>query len=287
MNTPTPHSSFKNTNYEHAHFAPPHWADKWFRLGNWVGLWTLYKKEVLRFMRVAPQTILAPVISNLLFMTVFMLVFAERTNASPDTMSAFLTFLAPGLIMMGIINNASTNASSSLMTGKLMGSIVDVLMPPLSHIELALGYISGAITRGVVVAISTWATLFFFTTLIPTHIWAIFYFGISGALFMSMIGVLSGIWAEKFDQLTVVQQFIIMPLSFLSGTFYHIDILPDSIRVISLYNPLFYFIDGFRYGFLGIADSNLHLGVLYTICLNITLLLITLRVLKSGWRLKN
>lgn len=250
---------------------------------NWLGLWTLYKKEVMRFVRVGPQTLLAPVVSNVLYMTVFVFAFAELR---PEGSSEFVRFLAPGLVMLGILNNAAANSSSSIMTGKLMGSIVDVLMPPLSYAELAIGYIGGAITRGIVVAFATIAALSFFTPLIPMHLWAVLYFGLTAAAAMAMIGVLSGIWAEKFDQLAVVNQFIILPMSFLSGTFYHINTLPEIWQKISYANPLFYFIDGFRYGFIGTADSNIMTGVIVAGVLNIVLFLTCLKVLKSGWRLK-
>jgi len=254
-----------------------------FKRFNTLGLITLYKKELRRFMRVAPQTLLAPIISNLLYMTVFVLAFAERRGGGS---AEFIAFLAPGLVMLGILNNAAANSSSSLMTGKMMGSIVDVLMPPLSHIELALGYIGGAATRGILVAISTGLALSLFTPLIPIHIWAVLYFSVSAAVMMGMIGVLSGIWAEKFDQLAVVNQFVILPLSFLSGTFYHIDILPPLFQTISLANPLFYLIDGFRYGFLGTADGNVMIGVVFIAVINVMLFAACLRVFKSGWRLK-
>jgi len=240
-------------------------------------------KEVRRFMRVGPQTLLAPVISNLLYMTVFVLAFAENSSGGS---AEFIAFLAPGLIMLGILNNSAANSSSSIMTGKMMGSIIDVLMPPLSHIELALGYIGGAATRGVLVAVATAIGLSLFTILWPVHWWAALYFGVSAATIMGMIGVLSGVWAEKFDQLAVVNQFIILPLSFLSGTFYHIDILPELFQKISLANPLFYLIDGFRYGFIGTADGNLMVGIIYAAALNLILFLACLKVFKTGWRLK-
>lgn len=254
-----------------------------FGFMNWLGLWTLYKKEVRRFMKVGPQTLLAPVVSNLLYMTVFVLAFADSRPSGADE---FIRFLIPGLIMLGIINNASANSSSSILTGKVMGSIIDILMPPLSYVELALGYIGGAVTRGVIVACVTVVALSLFAVIIPAHFWAVFYFGLSAAVAMAMIGVLSGVWAEKFDQLAVVNQFIILPLSFLSGTFYHIDKLPEVMQKISLANPLFYFIDGFRYGFLGTADGDVMVGVMYTSILNVFLFIICLMVLKSGWRLK-
>ncbi len=255
------------------------------QFGRWngLGLWTLYMKEVRRFLRVGPQTLLAPVVSNLLYMTVFVLAFAEvRGGADPN----FVAFLAPGLVMLGILNNASANSSSSLMTGKMMGSIIDVLMPPLNHVELTLGYIGGAVTRGVLVAIVTAISLCLFTVLWPVHWWAVLYFGFSAATLMGMVGILAGVWAEKFDQLAVVNQFIILPLSFLSGTFYHIDILPPLFQKISHANPLFYLIDGFRYGFIGEADSNIQIGIILIAALNLSLFAVCLKVFKSGWRLK-
>lgn len=256
---------------------------------NWMGLRTLYIKEVRRFWKVMPQTVLAPIISNLLFMTVFVLAFAQTRGIEGGTATdAFVVFLAPGLVMLGILNNASANSSSSIMTGKMMGSINDVLMTPLSYVELALGYIGGAMTRGVLVAVVTAVALsIFFTPLIPVQLWAVLYFGLSAAAMLGMVGVLSGIWAEKFDQLAVVNQFIILPLSYLSGTFYHIDILPPLFQKISLCNPLFYLIDGFRYGFLGEADGNVMIGVALTAAINLVLFVIVLRVLKSGWRIKS
>ena len=256
---------------------------------NWMGLRTLYIKEVRRFWKVAPQTVLAPIISNLLFMTVFVLAFAQTRGIGEGAATDnFVVFLAPGLVMLGILNNASANSSSSIMTGKMMGSINDVLMTPLSYIELALGYIGGAATRGVLVAIVTAIALsIFFTPLIPVKLWAVLYFGVSAAIMLGMIGILSGVWAEKFDQLAVVNQFIILPLSYLSGTFYHIDILPPLFYKISLCNPLFYLIDGFRYGFLGESDGNVMIGVVLTAVINLILFTTVLIVLKKGWRIKS
>ncbi len=251
---------------------------------NWLGLWTLYTKEVKRFWRVGPQTLLAPVVSNLLYLTVFVLAFSENRVGGSE---GFIGFLIPGLIMLGIINNSSANSSSSLMTGKMMGSIIDVLMPPLSHVELTLGFLSGAATRGVLVAVFTAIVLSVFGPLWPDHWWAVLYFGLSAAMMMGMVGLLSGVWAEKFDQLAVVNQFIILPLSFLSGTFYRIDVLPEIWQKIIQWNPLFYLIDGFRYGFTGVADSNIQTGVILAAVLNVLLFITCLKVLKSGWRLKS
>ena len=250
---------------------------------NWMGLWTLYKKEVYRFWRIGPQTLLAPVISNLLYLTVFVFAFAESRAGGAEE---FVRFLIPGLIMLGILNNSSANGSSSLMQGKLMGAIIDVLMPPLSYLELALGFIFGAATRGICVAIFTAIVLSIFGLTWPQNWWAVLYFGVSAAFMLGMVGVLSGIWAEKFDQLAVVNQFIILPLSFLSGTFYSITVLPEFWQKVILFNPLFYLIDGFRFGFLGTSDGSIQTGFIVTAILNIILFTICLRVLKTGWRLK-
>ena len=261
--------------------APP--SVREFGLINWMGLGTLYKKEVKRFLKVGPQTLLAPVISNLLYMTVFVLAFSAMR---PDP-AEFMAFLAPGLVMLGILNNAAANSGSSIMTGKMMGSITDVLMPPLSYFELALGWIGGAATRGILVAIVTSLALSIFTPMIPVKIWAVLFFGISAAFMMGMVGVLAGVWAEKFDQLAVVNQFIILPLSFLSGTFYSIDVLPATFQKLILFNPLFYLIDGFRYGFLGTSDGPIMTGVIVTCAINVILFTLVLTVLKSGWRIKS
>lgn len=260
-----------------------------YGLLNWMGLRTLYIKEVRRFMKILPQTILAPIISNLLFMTVFVLAFAQTRGLGAGTATDdFVIFLAPGLVMLGILNNASSNSSSSIMTGKIQGAINDVLMTPLSYIELALGYIGGAATRGILVATATAIALsIFFTPLLPVKLWAVLYFGISAAVMLGMVGVLSGMWAEKFDQLAVVNQFIILPLSYLSGTFYHIDILPSLFQKISLCNPLFYLIDGFRYGFLGESDGNVMIGVIMAAIINIVLFILVLTAFKKGWKIKN
>lgn len=250
---------------------------------NWMGLRTLYMKEVRRFIRVGPQTLLAPIISNLLYMAVFVLAFAEL-RPNPE---AFMAFLAPGLVMLGILNNAASNSSSSIMTSKVIGYISDVLMPPLAPIELALGWIGGAVTRGVLVAVATALALSLFTPLVPMHIWAVLFFGLSAAIMLAMIGVLAGIWAEKFDHLAVVNQFIILPLSFLSGTFYSVKVLPDILQTLIQFNPLFYLIDGFRYGFLGVADSNIVIGVVFITIINMCLFSTVMLVLRAGWRIKS
>lgn len=251
---------------------------------NWRGLWTLYKKEVRRFLKVSFQTVLAPVATTLLFMMIFSLAIGATREAPGGV--PFVMFLAPGLIMMGLLNNAFANSSSSLIVAKVQGNTVDFLMPPLSPAELAAAFIGGAVTRGVIVALASALVIVPFVSLPVTHVWAILFFGVGAAAMLGMVGVIAGIWAEKFDHLAVITNFIIMPLTFLSGTFYSISILPEPFQTISHINPFFYLIDGFRYGFIGYADGNIAIGVTMVLVINAALLAATYMVLRSGWRLK-
>ncbi|KPP81358.1 MAG: ABC-2 type transport system permease protein [Oceanicaulis sp. HLUCCA04] len=251
---------------------------------NWLGLWTLYKKEVRRFLKVSFQTVMAPVATTLLYMMVFSLAIGV-TREAPGGLP-FTVFLAPGLIMMGLLNNAFANSSSSLIVAKVQGNTVDFLMPPLSAGELAAAFIGGAITRGVLVAAASAVVIVPFASLPVSHPWAILFFGIGAAAMLGMAGVIAGVWAEKFDHLAVITNFIIMPLTFLSGTFYSISILPEPFQTISHVNPFFYLIDGFRYGFIGQADGNIAIGVAITLGINAALLIACYLVLRSGWRLK-
>ncbi|MGY6532987.1 ABC transporter permease [Glycocaulis sp.] len=251
---------------------------------NWLGLWTLYKKEVRRFLKVSFQTVLAPVATTLLFMMVFALAIGATREAPGGV--PFVMFLAPGLIMMGLLNNSFANSSSSLIVAKVQGNTVDFLMPPLSPAELAAAFIGGAVTRGVIVALTSAVVIVPFVSLPVTHVWAILFFGVGAAAMLGMVGVIAGVWAEKFDHLAVITNFIIMPLTFLSGTFYSISILPEPFQTISHINPFFYLIDGFRYGFIGYADGNIAIGVAMVLVINAALLTATYMVLRSGWRLK-
>lgn len=252
---------------------------------NWLGLWTLYKKEVRRFLKVSFQTVLAPVATSLLFMLVFSLAIGSRRGEMMGV--EFASFLAPGLVMLGILNNAFANSSSSLIVAKVQGNTVDFLMPPLSPSELAAAFIGGAVTRGVVVALATALGIAPFVDMSIAHTWAVFYFGLSAAAMLSMVGLIAGLWAEKFDHLAVITNFVIMPLAFLSGTFYSVEILPEPFYTISHVNPVFFMIDGFRYGFIGVHDSNLLIGALVCAGINIALLTASYLLLRSGWRLKS
>ena len=260
-------------------------APRKFGLINGLGLWTLYKKEVRRFLKVIMQTVLAPVATTLLYMTVFAVAIGARRgeiNGVP-----FIEFLAPGLMLMGLLNNAFANSGSSILVSKVQGNAVDFLMPPLSALELFLAFTGGAMTRGLLVAGVTGLTLLPFVNLWPEHWWAVLYFGISAAAMLGMIGVIGGLWAEKFDHMSAVTTFVITPLTFLSGTFYSVNALPEPIATISHFNPFFYMIDGFRYGFIGTADGNLLAGVLVVLALNIALGVASYLLLHAGWRLKS
>lgn len=251
---------------------------------NGLGLWTLYVKEVRRFAKVGFQTILAPVISTLLFLLVFTLAFGDLRPAVGGV--TFTHFLAPGLVMMGILNNSFANSSSSLIVSKVQGNVVDFLMPPLSAAELCIAFIGGAATRGFVVGIVTVLFILPFMSLSIAHPLAVFWFALNAALMMSMVGLLAGIYALRFDHLSAVQNFVLLPLTFLSGTFYSVKILPEIFQKLSAINPFFYLIDGFRYGFTGVADGPVLHGAIFVSGVNVALGLASYAMLRSGWRLK-
>jgi ABC-2 type transport system permease protein len=251
---------------------------------NWAGFTTLYLREIRRFWKVGMQTLAAPVVTALLYMMVF--VVAVRGAAPPIHGTAFSTFVAPGLIMMSILNNAFANSSSSLLQAKFNGLIGDFLTPPLTPLEHVGAFALGAATRGVVVGAVTWAAVLPFAHLPIAHLWAVLYFGVGASLILGMLGIMAGLWAEKFDHMAVVTNFIIMPMTFLSGTFYLVDRLPEPFRSASHYNPFFYLIDGFRYGFIGHAEGSLLAGAGMTAGLVIAFAFICLWMFETGYKLK-
>ncbi|RSB46469.1 MULTISPECIES: ABC transporter permease [Brevundimonas] len=252
---------------------------------NWVGLRTLYLKEVRRFWKVGAQTVAAPVVTTLLYMMVF--VVALKGARPPLHGTPFAEFVAPGLIMMAILQNAFANASSSLIQAKIMGTATDFLTPPLSPLELTVGFTLGAATRGVAVGLVTAICVMPFARLGLANIALIVWFGLIASLLMGMVGVLAGLWSEKFDHLSAVQNFVVMPMTFLSGTFYLIDSLPEPFAGISRFNPFFYLIDGFRAGFIGHAEGSLMVGVVMSAVLTVVMGAACWLVFRSGWRLKS
>ena len=252
---------------------------------NWIGVRTLYLREVRRFWKVGAQTVAGPVVTTLLYMLVF--VVALQGSRPPLHGTPFAEFVAPGLIMMAMLNNAFANASSSLIQAKVMNTATDFLTPPLSPLELTIGFALGAATRGLVVGLVTALCVLPFARLGIANVVAIVWFGGLACLIMGMLGVFAGLWAQKFDQLAAVQNFVIMPMTFLSGTFYLVERLPEPFATISHFNPIFYLIDGFRYGFIGQAESVLWVGVALTAALTVGMAVACWLVFRSGWRLKS
>jgi len=251
---------------------------------NWEGLKTLYLKEVRRFWKVGLQTVASPVVTVLLYMLVFVV---ATKGARPGAAGVpFAQFVAPGLIMMSILNNAFANSSSSLIQAKIMGTSPDFLTPPLSAFELCAGFSLGAATRGILVGVVTALAAWPFSRFGVYNILAIVYFGLVASVLMAMVGVLTGLWAEKFDHLATVTNFVVMPLTFISGTFYSTRLLPEPLQAVTRFNPIFYLIDGFRYGFIGHADGSLLVGAFFTGALTVGLSLWCWALFKSGWRLK-
>lgn len=252
---------------------------------NWLGVWTLLVKEVQRFTGLYLQTILAPVVTTLLYFAIFSLAIGGSRPAVHGI--PFIMFLAPGLIMVGIVQNAFANTASSILGSKMQGNIVDLLMPPLSGGEVASAVILGGVCRGMAVGAANLVALAPFAGVHLAHPWAVIYFALTASVSLSAAGVLSGIWAEKFDHMAAVTNFIILPLSFLSGSFYSVALLPPAFQIINLFNPFFYLIDGMRFGFTGVADGSIPLGVLVSSLSAAILWGACYLVIRSGWRLKS
>jgi ABC-2 type transport system permease protein len=257
---------------------------------NWGGLRTLYVKEVRRFFKVHLQTIWAPAATTLLFLVVFTVATgAKRPVQVGGVDIPFGDFIAPGLIIsQGMMGPAFANASFSLLVGKIQGTIVDYLMPPLSTMELLAALVGGAMTRAFIVGFIVWAAMALYGIGVwPQHLWAVVWFGFLGAGFLSLLGVLTSIWADKFDHAAAVSNFVIIPLGLLSGTFYSVDRLAPAFRAFSHANPFFYIISGFRYGFLGTADSPVLIGSGVVFGLDLVLALTCYWLLNKGWKIKS
>ena len=253
---------------------------------NWIGLQTLYLREVQRFMKVAMQTLAAPVITSILFLMVFSVAIGDRAGLSGGV--DFVTFLIPGLVMMTVLQNAFANTSSSIVVSKVQGNIVDLLMPPLGPGELLVGLAAGGMTRGIMVGIVAAICLAVLGGLgLPSQPLVAMAFLFLGSLLMALAGILAGIRANKFDEMAAITNFVIQPLAFLSGTFYSVNRLPAPFDTIATLNPVFYVIDGFRYGMIGVADRSIVIGLIGLTVLNLVLGYVCYRVLCSGWRLKS
>ena len=249
---------------------------------NIVGSLTLFDKEIKRFFKVYLQTIVAPAFTSLLFLLVINVAIEDRINYEFN----YIDFLAPGLIIMGVMQNAFANTSSSLLSSKVAGNIVDLLMPPFNANEIIFVYCLAATIRGLLVGLLTFFLMFPFVNFELLNIYKLVSFSILGSFLLALIGLLAGIWAEKFDNMSAITNFIITPLTFLSGTFYTIDSLPEPFFTISLFNPFYYIIDGFRSAFESDINDDLVYGITYICMLNLILYLLSYFILKKGWMLK-
>ena len=256
-----------------------------FGLINWIGFWTLYKKEVLRFLIVWIQTLLSPIISSLLFLGV--LAVAIGDGRSDMLGYPFITFLAPGLIAMQIIQQAFSHSSSSFMIGKIQGNIVDILYAPLSASEVTIAVALAATTRSFMIGLVSLIVFYFLVDIEIKSFSAVIFYTFISSFILGSVGVIAGLWAEKFDHMATVTNFLIIPLSFLSGTFYTIDNLPDFLQTISKCNPFFYMIDGFRYGFLEKSDGSIFVGSLYLTILAIVLWYVSYLLYKKGYKIRS
>lgn len=248
------------------------------------GMYTLFKKEVLRFWRVAFQTIASPVLTALMYLLIFSHVLAGRVQVYDDV--PYTAFLIPGLIMMSLLQNSFANTSSSLVQSKVMGNIVFILLTPLTYLQFYTAFVAAAVVRGLVVGLSIYLVAIWFVDLPVVHFGWVLTFALLGSALLGTFGIIAGIWADRFDQMAAFQNFVIMPLTFLSGVFYSIHSLPPIWQTVSKFNPFFYMIDGFRYGFFGKGDISpwISLGVVATFLA--VLVVLSLKMLKSGYKIR-
>lgn len=251
---------------------------------NWLGLYTLAQREITRFLVVWTQTLMAPLVTAGLFLLIFNLAIGPKRG---DVMGVpFLHFLAPGIMMMTVIQNAFANTSSSLVISKVQGNIVDTLMPPLSGVEILLGYLAGAVVRGTLVACGIALGLGLVLQIVPAHPLVSLVFIVLGAVFLGGLGIVAGIFANKFDQMAAITNFIVTPLAFLSGTFYSINALPPVLHALAQVNPVFYLIDGLRFGMIGTSDGDPFVGMAICAGSSLAICLLAWAMLRSGYRLK-
>ena len=249
------------------------------------GFRTLVYKETLRFWKVATQTVAAPVLTSMLYLLVFGHVLEGRVEVHPGV--SYTAFLIPGLVMMSVLQNAFANSSSSLIQSKITGNLVFVLLTPLSHWEIFSAYVLASVVRGLAVGLGVFAITYWFTDLsFVAPLWIVV-FAFLGAAMLGTMGLIAGVWAEKFDQLAAFQNFLIMPATFLSGVFYSIHSLPTYWQTVSHLNPFFYMIDGFRYGFFGVSDVSPWISLSIVGGFLVILAFASIRLLKSGYRLRH
>jgi len=251
---------------------------------NIIGTWTLFQRESRRFLRVKMQTIVAPALTAILYLIVFRYAMGERQVPGLDV--DYFSFLIPGLMMMAMLQNAFANTSSSMIVGKIMNVHVFLLMSPISAAEAVFAFLAAAVLRALVVGSVLLLVLLPFSDLVLTHIWMIFFYGVCGSLIMGSLGLIGGMWSKTFDDMAMVNNFIIMPLTFLSGVFYSVKQLPPLWQEINAWNPFFYLIDGFRHGFIATGDSDPLQAMGSVACLTVLVVLAAWYLWRIGWKLK-
>lgn len=251
---------------------------------NWYGTYNLSLREVKRFLKVYNQTIIAPAVSALIFLSVFVLALSSPDHKVGEV--DFIYFMGCGLIIMSIVQNAFANSSSSLIMSKVIGYISDILMPPFGGIEIVLALCAGAIVRGLIVGIVVWACLLPFISFTVYHPFLLIFFSLASCLLLGLFGIFAGIMADSFDRSAAINSYLVTPLSFLSGTFYSVKKLPEFLQHISYMNPFFYMIDGFRYSLTDQLDGNLQIGIAYLIISNLVLFVLSVYLIDRGWRIK-
>lgn len=252
---------------------------------NWYGCYTLFSREVRRFLNVKMQTIMAPALTAVLYLIVFRYAMGNRSVPGLDI--DYFNFLIPGLVMMAMLQNAFANTSSSVIIGKVMNVQVTLMMAPLSALELIIAYLSAAVVRAVMVAAVLLLILVPFADMPIQHTGLIFFYGICGSIIMGGLGLLGGLWSKTFDDMALLNNFIIMPLTFLSGVFYSVKQLPQLWQQLNHWNPFFYLINGFRYGFIGLGDTDPYQSIIIVLVATTITVLVCLKIWASGWHLKD
>ncbi|MDQ7004379.1 MAG: ABC transporter permease [Ghiorsea sp.] len=251
---------------------------------NWYGCWTLYTRETRRFLNVNMQTIVAPALTAIMYLIVFRYAMGDREVPGMDV--AYFDFLIPGLVMMAMLQNAFANTSSSIMVGKLMNVQIFLMMAPLSALEVTIAFLAAAVTRAVIVAIVLLLVLAPFTNVHIEHLWMILFYGIAGSIIMGGLGLIGGMWSKTFDDMALLNNFIIMPLTFLSGVFYSVKQLPEVWQTMNHFNPFFYLIDGFRHGFLNVGDTNPSQAIIVVSIATLSTIFACWYLWHTGWKLK-
>jgi ABC-2 type transport system permease protein len=248
------------------------------------GMRTLFEKEVRRFLKVSIQTVLAPCVTTLLYLLVFASVLEDHIKVYDGV--SYLAFLVPGLIMMTVIQNAFANASSSLIQSKMTGNLVFLLLSPISGVEMVVAFVAAAVVRGILVGLCVWLVALVFVDVPLVSLATVLLFLVLSSAVLGAVGLIAGLWADKFDQLSAFQNFIIVPLSFLSGVFYSVESLPDIWQAISRFNPFFYMIDGFRYGFFGVSDVDPELSLVVTLAFLLLVSGVSLLLVRIGYKIR-